>query len=265
MDALDLLPDADLAALASALRSGRLQPPFTAVSLQRFCPPGHAAPIATRLQTLYEDGMQPRHLALIAETIARTRAGLPRESDVVDLVWTGPETLGVTNRDTGVVVRNLFGEAETDVLVAGFAVYQGRTVFKRLAERMEERPNLRVKLFLDVHRAPADTAPDTEVLQRFADRFRAQEWPGQRLPELYYDPRSLDLEATKRSSLHAKCIVVDRRLAFVTSANFTEAAQLRNIEVGALVQCERFAARLAEHFERLADEGLLTRLEYAWD
>ena len=81
----------------------------------------------------------------------------------MDLVWTGPETLGVTNRDTGVVVRELFGAAETEVLVAGFAVYQGRDVFKRLAERMEERPGLRVKLFLDVQRHPTDTSLDRGV------------------------------------------------------------------------------------------------------
>lgn len=110
--------------------------------------------------------MQPQHVALLAETIVRTRACLPSQTDLVDLVWTGPETLGVTNRDTGVVVRELFGAAESDVLVAGFAVHQGREVFKRLAERMEERSALRVRLFLDVHRHPNDPALPEELLVR---------------------------------------------------------------------------------------------------
>jgi phosphatidylserine/phosphatidylglycerophosphate/cardiolipin synthase-like enzyme len=43
----------------------------------------------------------------------------------------------------------------------------------------------------------------------------------------------------------------------VTSANFTEAAQTRNIEVGALIRSERFAIRLADHFEALVAAGLL--------
>jgi phosphatidylserine/phosphatidylglycerophosphate/cardiolipin synthase-like enzyme len=86
---------------------------------------------------------------------------------------------------------------------------------------------------------------------------------GERLPQLYYDPRSLDTEAVKRSSLHAKCVVVDRRVALVTSANFTEAAHKRNIEVGSLIRSERFAARLAGHFEALADAGLLKPLHLA--
>jgi phosphatidylserine/phosphatidylglycerophosphate/cardiolipin synthase-like enzyme len=81
------------------------------------------------------------------------------------------------------------------------------------------------------------------------------------LPELFYDPRSLDVESTKRSSLHAKCIVVDRRVTFVTSASFTEAAQTRNIEVGSLIRSERFAERLAWHFETLISAGLLKPLD----
>jgi phosphatidylserine/phosphatidylglycerophosphate/cardiolipin synthase-like enzyme len=142
---------------------------------------------------------------------------------------------------------------------AGFAVYQGRTVFKRLAKRMDERPGLRVKLFLDVQRHPSDTSLDEEVLRRFIHHFCTREWPGERLPELYYDPRSLDLVAVKHSSLHAKCIVVDHRVAFVTSGNFTEAAQKRNIEVGALIRSEQFAMRLAQHYESVADSGMLKR------
>jgi phosphatidylserine/phosphatidylglycerophosphate/cardiolipin synthase-like enzyme len=230
------------------------------VSLQRFCPAVHAGAAAARLQQLYDEGMQPRHLALIAETVLQTRARLPQEADLVDLVWTEPEARGVTNRDTGVVVRELFGAAESEVVVAGFAVYQGQAVFKRLAERMAERPGLRVKLVLDVQRHQGDSSLDAEVVRRFFHRFGTQEWPGGRLPEVYYDPRSLDLEAIKRSSLHAKCIVIERRVAFVTSANFTEAAQTRNIEVGVLIRCERFAVRLAGRFETLADAGLLQLL-----
>jgi phosphatidylserine/phosphatidylglycerophosphate/cardiolipin synthase-like enzyme len=260
MDALDLLTDADLAALASALRSGRLVAPFTGVSVQRFCPASSAGQMAARLQQLHDEGMQPNHLATLADAIVRARASRPQQSEVVDLVWTGPETLGVTNLDTGVVVRELFGAAEAEVLVAGFAVYQGRAVFRRLAERMAERPGLRVKLFLDVRRHPTDACSDTELLRRFVHRFRTQEWPGEKLPELYYDPRSLGQETVKRSSLHAKCVVIDRRVALVTSANFTEAAQTRNIEVGALIRSERFAAKLAEHFEILADVGSLRKM-----
>ena len=152
---------------------------------------------------------------------------------------------------------------EADALRQQQSDDEALAAWKRLAERMDERPGLRVRLFLDVQRHPTDSSLETEILSRFVLRFRTQEWPGHKLPELYYDPRSLDQDAVKRSSLHAKCIVVDRPVAFVTSANFTEAAQRRNIEVGALIRCEQFAARLVNHFEALADVGLLDRFALA--
>jgi phosphatidylserine/phosphatidylglycerophosphate/cardiolipin synthase-like enzyme len=200
--------------------------------------------------------MQPQHLGLLVEAARRGRKG-QASFETVDLVWTGPETLGITNRDTAVVVRELFGSAEREVLVAGFAVYQGKEVFKRLAERMSERPNLHVRFFLDVHRQAGDTSLPDEVVRRFLQRFQTYEWPGERLPELRYDPRSLELDGAKRASLHAKCIVVDRKVAFVTSANFTEAAHTRNIEVGALIRSEQFARSLVSHFDALSASRVL--------
>jgi phosphatidylserine/phosphatidylglycerophosphate/cardiolipin synthase-like enzyme len=259
---LHLLTDSDLSALATALRSGRLAPPFSPVAVLRFSP-AFAAAVSERLQGLADDGMMPRHIAALAEAILQARSGRLDEADLIDLVWTGPEASGTANRNTGVVVRELFSSARESVLVAGYAVYQGREVFRSLAARMAENPALKVRLYLDVRRQPGDATPDTELVARFARRFREQEWPGARLPEVYYDPRSLDVEAEKRSSLHAKWVVIDRQVALVTSANFTEAAQIRNIEVGALVRSRQFAARLAEHFEALAHAALLLPLRLA--
>ena len=68
---------------------------------------------------------------------------------------------------------------------------------------------------------------------------------------MFYDPRSLDLEADKRACLHAKCVVVDGEAVFVSSANFTEAAQERNIEMGLLVRSRWLAERVTRHFETL--------------
>lgn len=53
-----------------------------------------------------------------------------------------------------------------------------------------------------------------------------------------------------RASLHAKCVVVDERLAFISSANFTPAAHVKNIEAGVLVRSEGFAMQLSGHFRR---------------
>ena len=107
---------------------------------------------------------------------------------------------------------------------------------------MQELPQLKVRMFLDVQRGTGDTSAASELVHRFAHRFRTQQWPPDRpLPRLYYDPRSLELDADKRACLHAKCVVVDAEAVFISSANFTEAAQERNIEVGLLLKSCRLA------------------------
>ena len=98
-------------------------------------------------------------------------------------------------------------------------------------------------------------------MRRFAERFRTEQWPPDRpLPDVYYDPRSLDLDMERRACLHAKCVVVDRQHVYVSSANFTEAAQERNIEVGLLVRSRRLAEQLTNHFDALLDAGLVAHV-----
>ena len=98
------------------------------------------------------------------------------------------------------------------------------------------------------------------MLRRFAKRFVHQEWPGPRLPDLFYDPRSLAEDESPRASLHAKCVVVDGVRAFIGSANLTEAAQLRDIEIGLVVTGTLIAADVERHIEALIAGGHLRPL-----
>lgn len=253
MEALTELSDADLETLQRALTSGRLTSPFTELGLRRFCPDQWAGRLASWFASC---GMTASQLAQVLDAVILTRRK-DKQSRLVELVWTGPETLGIANRDTSVVVRDLFMSARHEVIVAGFAVYQGRDIFESLAKRMDTLPSLQASFFLDVKRPPSDASSTEQILTRFLEHFRSREWPGERLPKMYYDPRSLAEDGSKKSSLHAKCVVVDRRVALVTSANFTEAAQMRNIEVGALIHSGHFGESLVSHFSALVDAGFL--------
>jgi phosphatidylserine/phosphatidylglycerophosphate/cardiolipin synthase-like enzyme len=157
-------------------------------------------------------------------------------------------------------LRELFVEAEHRVLAVEFAVHQGREIFAALADRMRQRANLEVRLCLDIRRVPGDTSRSAALLRRFAGRFIREEWPGPRLPELFYDPRSLAEGESLRASLHAKCVVVDGVKAFIGSANLTEAAQLRNIEIGLVVTGALIAGAVEHHIEALIAGGHLRPL-----
>jgi len=257
-DELLQLADSDLRELAAVLRARRLAAPFTAMSVQRLIAGPAAGVVAGELQRLADQGFQAEQMATMLDLLVRDRCRRPKVEDALDLVTTGPEVPGVANRDTSVVVRELFACAQRSVLVAGYAVYQGQHVFRALADRMQEVPQLNVRMFLDVQRGSGDTSSFSEILHRFAHRFKTQQWPPDRpFPQVFYDPRSLDVAAEKRACLHAKCVVVDGESVFISSANFTEAAQERNIEVGLLVRCHSLAERLVLHFDTLLAANLL--------
>lgn len=255
------LAPSDLRALVSALRTGRLCPPYLPASVQRTLSGAVADKVSSALQELAASGMQAAAIARTLELLAVAYESRPPIEDVIDLVTTGPEVRGATNRDTSVVVRELFRKAEKSVLVAGYAVYQGQRVFQALADRMLERSSLKVQMFLDIQRKQGDTSADSEVVGRFAHRFRTAQWPADRpLPEVYYDPRSLSTNSKASVALHAKCIVVDGLDILVSSANFTEAAQERNIEIGLRLHSPVIAGRIFRFLESLVDLGQLHRI-----
>jgi phosphatidylserine/phosphatidylglycerophosphate/cardiolipin synthase-like enzyme len=259
-DCLHGLSPVALNDLANALDAGSLTAPYAPLQLRRLGCGGDSDRIASDLSRLASLGMPPPALAAALRLVAAERQAGQQTSDRTELVWTGPETRAGRGRDTAVVVRELFESAENNVLVATFALFQGRQLLEQLARRMDERRGLQVKLFVNVARPYGDTTPEAAIVKTFADDFLRDHWPGPRLPIVYYDPRSLATAPGPRSSLHAKVVVVDDARAFVTSANLTEAAQERNIEAGVLVDSHPFAESLRLQFEALVASRLFRRL-----
>lgn len=264
IDGLAALNDRDLESLAAALRGGRLGPPFAAVAIERVISRNNAEPVASAFERLAALGFSAEQIAVSLEVLRHDRAGRHSTDAGLELVTTGPEAPGVANRDTSVVVRDLFAFAEHSVLLAGYAVYQGQQVFRALADRMRDRPELHVRMFLDVSRAPGDTTAAGDIVRRFAERFQKRQWPAERtLPELFYDPRALEIPSEKRACLHAKCVVVDQANVFISSANFTEAAHERNIEMGLLVRSASLARQVEAHFSALVEAGMLQQIPFS--
>jgi phosphatidylserine/phosphatidylglycerophosphate/cardiolipin synthase-like enzyme len=257
---LSTLSRASLMVLADALQSGRLVAPVDALVLRRHIPPDDCAAVAALLARLAADGFTAAQTGMLLRALAEERARTQAVGDRVRLVWTGPESTGAASRDTAVVMGELFASAEVSILVSGFALHRGRVVLAALAQRMAERPQLKVRLFLNVHRTYGDTASPAELLRRFREKFVCHDWPSGPMPQVFYDPRSIAAPPPTPPSLHAKCVVVDDHVAFVTSANLTEAAQRRNIEAGVLIEDEMFARALRAQFDGLVESGGLRAL-----
>src|ERR1035437_9693398 len=110
----------ELRLLSVALRSGRLRPPLSALSLRRFVSPQGAAEVASELEGRLESCFHPGQLADVLDVLAQDRSVRGSSCESFDLVWTGPEAGGLVSRDTGVVVRELFCAASTSVMIAGY-------------------------------------------------------------------------------------------------------------------------------------------------
>ena len=176
-----------------------------------------------------------------------------------DLVWSGPEVPGLHARDTRRVYGELIGGAERSLWVSTFAYFDGPRVFADLAQRMEAVPALQVKLLLNIQRRRGDTTTADSLVRRFADGFWGTDWPGSSRPAVFYDPRSLEPDGPA-GVLHAKAVVADGEVVFVTSANLTDAALNRNIELGILLRDRALATSVSSHFQGLIDGKLLLPL-----
>jgi phosphatidylserine/phosphatidylglycerophosphate/cardiolipin synthase-like enzyme len=244
-----------LISLASALETERLSFPVSSFSLSGYIPEELRQITAVEMNRLRQLGMAVVQMAYMLRLLAEERAISHQKQDQINLVWTGPEVPGTESRDTAVVVRELFSIAHYSVLISSFAIdqgFKGHELFRPLINRMDANPELSVRMFINVKRNYNDKTPASTLLRKFSEDFRNKVWVGKRLPDVFYDPRTLDLTTNANACLHAKCVVVDEERVFITSANFTEAAHERNIEAGVLISNRVTARAIRSQFEMLS-------------
>jgi hypothetical protein len=250
--------------LVDAIAHQRLQYPFHPSTLANTVPNPLISEVATELNRLSEQGMQAQHVAYMLQLLADERGRSQQKRDAIDLVWTGEEVIGTESRDTRVVVKELFSHAHKNVLISSYALDSGhksKELFQPLALRMTEKPHLQVRLFVNIQRPfGKNHESDAALVRKFSETFQRDIWPGEKLPEVFYDPRSLSKEKAPRACLHAKCVVVDDERLLITSANFTEAAHQRNIEAGVLLSDTVAAKAIRTQFESLVKRNFLHRV-----
>jgi hypothetical protein len=240
----------DLRALADALAHARLSPPFSDASFS-------AAGFGARASGLasYFDGLD-LHAArrLVDAVVAERERPVPR----LELVWTGPEAPTSSARDTWIVVRQLFESARKTVIVGGFSFDHGEEIFRPLHAAMREH-GVRAAFFLDLEQGKIANETGAAYATSRIDRFFRDNWPfGGPRPDVFYDPRTA-VPGPPWVSLHAKCVVVDDARALLTSANFTDRGQTRNLEAGVLIDDAAFATKLAAQWRALVSSGQVAR------
>ena len=259
IDAIQHLPPHLRARVQQGLKTGNISPPYTIVALNAALNTHDDLQGAVdALNELEALGVGGPAAADILEALDKAAS----ETNATDLVWSGPEVPGLHARDTKQVYIELLSAAKQSVWVSTYVFYDGPKAFETLADRMHALPDLKVRLLLNIQRKWGDTTDANQLVRSFADSFWSKAWPGSSRPSVFYDPRALEM-GRPGGVLHAKAVVVDDEKLFVTSANLTEAAKERNIEVGLLVRDRTLAMTLAKHFQVLIDREFLLPLPSA--
>jgi len=253
------LSDDELDRLADALRQGTIRPGVGVQQARNVGLGQNAARVIEWLPgAIHEFGSMEGVIAAI-QLIREERRRRSASSSGPELILTGPAFEGVSIRDTRVVVRELFASARRTVLIVGYAFYAGDSIFEPLAERMACRPEMRVRLVVNVQRRGGRTA--SQAVEDFARDFWQSSWPFHPRPEVFYAHETSAGQRAALARVHAKLVVVDARVVYVSSANFTRPAFHRNLEAGIRVSDQEVGRRLTAYFDRLIEAGYVRPLE----
>lgn len=166
-------------------------------------------------------------------------ASLEAAASSVELVWTGPGTGLVPIRHTAQVLTGLIDEARTRVFLVSFVAHPVNDVVHALQRAIARDVQVRVLLEQSKKHGGNVTVNSIAMMQRDLPRARFFGW----------DKATAD--GAPKASVHAKCAVADGNVAFITSANLTEAAMERNMEIGILLRGGVAPNQLEQHLEAL--------------
>lgn len=262
-DVLRGLGAARLRELGVALSTGILRHGFSSQSLAPFAGPG-AAPLDHALKSLLATGFDHATLGILCQGMSTALAEKESHERNTQLILSGPGLPGVPVMDTRTTVQSLFREAQSEVLITSYVFHQAKEFFRELAVKHDAEPGFQVTFVVDIsHRKAPANYPPSLVAAEFVKEFRQKHWPGKRLPEIWYDPRYANPDESGGGVMHSKAVVIDRKCALVTSANFTGAAHSHNIETGLLLRHSFIARRLHDYFAGLIRTGVLRQAEPA--
>lgn len=174
-------------------------------------------------------------LALALESVqaAQGNADVP----AVEVVVTGPSSPAAPVRLTSEVVRQLIDQATQRVTLVSYAAYRMPSVIAALDAAVAR--GVDVNLILE----SAENLEGGGGAHAYA-KYSIYHW-------------STDRREPPEAKLHAKAVIIDSSDVLLTSANMTNAAYDKNIELGVLCRGGGVARQVQAHFDALISRGVL--------
>lgn len=176
-----------------------------------------------------------------------------RDSQSVELVWTGPDTEATPFRRTEQAILQVLDSAQSKITLVSFAVYRIPNVGKALVRAAKRGVRLTV-----IVETPDKIAGQGEysTIKALGPEVAAcstvYSWPKENRPLG---------DNNKVGILHVKCAVADGEWLFLSSANLTQQAFTINMELGMLVRGGTMPNRVERQFETMIRDGVLCTWE----
>lgn len=170
----------------------------------------------------------------------------------IETVWTGPEQTELIHRSPTQAVYDVLDAAREELIIVSYATRRVQPVLDRLHAAVLR--GVRVMFILERGKEfggklAYDPLKQSGLLE--VAGIELYHWPTTKRP------KTTDGDV---GSLHAKCIVADRRVALVTSANLTDYALSINIEMGVKTEGGDVPRQIAEQFVGMVEGGVLERI-----
>ncbi len=192
------------------------------------------------------------HAVVAALLTASFLAQERRETEALEVVWTGPYQSIIPLRRTEQAILQVLNSAESRILLVSYAVYS----IPNIQEAVVRAAKRGVRITVVV-----ETPNELDVRNEYST-LRALGDDVGRHSTVYYWPkanRKAD-ESGKLGILHVKCVVGDGKQLFLSSANLTKYAFSLNMELGVLITGGRTPRQIESLFEYLINDGILSKI-----
>ena len=167
-----------------------------------------------------------------------------------ELVWTGPSSEALAFRRNDQILYDLILNSTTRILLVTFAAAR----IDRLKDALQKAINndVHVRLILEFG-DQSEGQLSISAIKAFSDEIQTN-------AEIYYWPveKRERNKAGRPGKLHTKCAVIDNDL-MISSANLTDDAFNRNMELGVLIRAGSLPQLTYDHFSSLISRDVLRR------
>jgi phosphatidylserine/phosphatidylglycerophosphate/cardiolipin synthase-like enzyme len=168
-----------------------------------------------------------------------------------EIVWTGPSLGQVPVRHTEQVLCELINHAKRRLFIVSFVAYQINSVIKAMRDAIGRNVQIDLLLELSSDHGGRVSQDSIKLMRNIFPTINLYAWSQEKETSTGRLP----------GAVHAKCAVADGEMAFITSANLTNAAMEYNMELGVLVRGGDLPKELHRQLESLVVGRILDRIE----